>query len=697
MTLAFTCEAETVLGQELRVVGSTKELGHWNPALAPALKTDALTYPSWYGHVDFDESSAEYKYVVFDTRYGSVTWEHGTNRHFSIDLDGHVHTTGPAELHSSRFGVGDLSAPRIVVASERAVEVATIPAMEPTEIVFEVFCNETEVGDTVVAVGSSEELGNWNPTGGLKLHTSPEAFPRWWGSTQLRKCDVEFKLVIIKESYVEWEPSENRRFHLPPSTDGPLQASCWWSNSRCQLQPLGTSDRTSDRQAKEASFVASGSTADAVGLQEFNSQTNIARPYSMSGNLLGSTNQDDKAALFDSNSFTPFCAEVYEGLFDRELMRRLHGVVLPEAPLPPAGTELLDEPKLCLWAGAHAISKAHGNCEDAHFLAAHSMGVADGVGCLAKYSEYGVNAAAYAAELMELASLALQPQNPASESQSHMGRNVAQRAAAAVAEAESKASAYGGSTIAVLCQQDKHVGVANLGDSGFILLRRSVQGMKIVLRSEEQQHHFNCPYQLTRLPQALIDRIKKRSKKPLNAADKASDCQTYSAEIHYGDLLLMFSDGFSDNVHDYELLDIVNRALPPAQADMLGLSDRCTPPGIIAKSLALAAQERSVDPEAVVPFTATAKRYGAIGAEKGGKEDDITAAAAWVVKDMRTETATEASREESPSQRHTPELALTLFESKRRTRDGASDASKIERRGPRGPLLFPLSPSKAVF
>ena len=159
----------------------------------------------------------------------------------------------------------------------------------------------------------------------------------------------------------------------------------------------------------------------------------------------------------------------------------------------------------------------------------------------------------------------------------------------------------------------------------------------------------------------------------------------------------MFSDGFSDNVHDYELLDIVNRALPPAQADMLGLSDRCTPPGIIAKSLALAAQERSVDPEAVVPFTATAKRYGAIGAEKGGKEDDITAAAAWVVKDMRTETATEASREESPSQRHTPELALTLFESKRRTRDGASDASKIERRGPRGPLLFPLSPSKAVF
>ena len=81
--------------------------------------------------------------------------------------------------------------------------------------------------------------------------------------------------------------------------------------------------------------MASGSTADAVGLQEFNSQTNIARPYSMSGNLLGSTNQDDKAALFDSNSFTPFCAEVYEGLFDRELMRALARGRPPRGPTSP--------------------------------------------------------------------------------------------------------------------------------------------------------------------------------------------------------------------------------------------------------------------------------------------------------------------------------------------------------------------------
>ncbi|OLQ12080.1 Voltage-dependent calcium channel type D subunit alpha-1 [Symbiodinium microadriaticum] len=51
---------------------------------------------------------------------------------------------GPEWNVGASVAPGDLSGPRIVVASERAVEVATIPAMEPTEIVFEVFCNETD-------------------------------------------------------------------------------------------------------------------------------------------------------------------------------------------------------------------------------------------------------------------------------------------------------------------------------------------------------------------------------------------------------------------------------------------------------------------------------------------------------------------------------------------------------------------------
>ena len=35
----------------------------------------------------------------------------------------------------------------------------------------------------------------------------------------------------------------------------------------------------------------------------------------------------------------------------------------------------------------------------------------------------------------------------------------------------------------------------------------------------------------------------------------------------------MFTDGLRDNLHDHEVLGIVDQALPPAQADMLGLPD----------------------------------------------------------------------------------------------------------------------------
>ncbi|CAL1131830.1 unnamed protein product [Cladocopium goreaui] len=117
-----------------------------------------------------------------------------------------------------------------------------------------------------------------------------------------------------------------------------------------------------------------------------------------------------------ASSFAPFAKEVYEGLFDRELMLRLDGVVLPEVPQPPLHLEGEDVGcALRLWAGAHLIKKAHGACEDAFFADPHGMGVADGVGCMVQFASYGINAAQYAAELMEFSSAALKPGGIASE------------------------------------------------------------------------------------------------------------------------------------------------------------------------------------------------------------------------------------------------------------------------------------------
>eukprot|EP00930_Biecheleria_cincta_P050834 TRINITY_DN35_c0_g1_i1.p1 TRINITY_DN35_c0_g1~~TRINITY_DN35_c0_g1_i1.p1 ORF type:complete len:1420 (-),score=339.92 TRINITY_DN35_c0_g1_i1:146-3802(-) len=380
------------------------------------------------------------------------------------------------------------------------------------------------------------------------------------------------------------------------------------------------------------SKVGGGGAAAELGLKAPGSKTgNLARPYSICGNLAGLGDSDDEEPKEESgtgSSFASFAKAVFEGLFEGELRLRIDGFVLPEAPQLPAEVMatrpgLSGKEGLRLWAGEHQIKKQQGACEDAYFTDPHGLGVADGVGCMVQYASYGINAAAYAAELMEIACSSLK-QGSGNGANGDAGPPEI-RAAQALSVAENSAQAYGASTIAVLSQEGDRIGVANLGDSGFMVLRKGPRGMQVVHRSEEQQHSWNCPFQLTRLPPALLKKFPKLS------LDTADDCQKWEATIQQGDLVLVYTDGLSDNLHDRELLHIVDRALSPAFGDLVGLLDLCTPPENIAKALALAAHERSLDPTAKVPFVEYSKRHGFECL--GGKQDDITVVAAWVVID----------------------------------------------------------------
>jgi len=404
----------------------------------------------------------------------------------------------------------------------------------------------------------------------------------------------------------------------------------------------------------------------------------LARPYSICGNLVGlADDTDEEEPTKEDNSrslgVALFAKEVFEGLFDGELRLRTDGFVLPdENPDPPVASQPLRQQALRLWAGAHLLKKAQGTCEDAYFVDPHGLGVADGVGCMVQFASYGINAAAYAAELMEQACAALKPDGCASEDRPS---SVDERAAAALSNAESRAQAYGASTVTVLCQQGNKLGAANLGDSGFMVLRRGPRGMIAVHRSEEQQHSWNCPYQLTRLPPALLNRF------PKLQLDRASDCERYTTDIREGDLILVFSDGLRDNLHDREVLHIVDRALSPAFGDLVGLLDRCTPPENVARALAMAAHERSLDPTAKVPFVEYSKRHGFECL--GGKQDDITVVAAWVVPDESQETLSVPGldleaicrKEEKARQAQAEETARQAAKAALSKEDAASSAS----------------------
>jgi glucan 1,4-alpha-maltotetraohydrolase len=73
----------------------------------------------------------------------------------------------------------------------------------------------TQLGDSVYAVGSSAELGSWNPANAVRL-TDTSAYPTWKGVIRLpAQQSLEWKCIIRSESnptqVKTWQPGANNR------------------------------------------------------------------------------------------------------------------------------------------------------------------------------------------------------------------------------------------------------------------------------------------------------------------------------------------------------------------------------------------------------------------------------------------------------------------------------------------------------
>merc|ERR1740121_1012513 len=172
-----------------------------------------------------------------------------------------------------------------------------------------------------------------------------------------------------------------------------------------------------------------------------------------------------------------------------------------------------------------------------------------------------------------------------------------------------------GSATALMVALDargKELGIANLGDSGLRQLRfdysgRSGGGLKIVHKTREQQHMFNCPFQLTRLPQPQdFERLLAEGKTALVQAvssnrpahqDGPDDADLYSCRLREGDLLVLGTDGLFDNIHDQELCQLLSHVVSPLEVSgpCEGSPREYTDPNIIASAIAMAAFHRSKD------------------------------------------------------------------------------------------------------
>lgn len=230
----------------------------------------------------------------------------------------------------------------------------------------------------------------------------------------------------------------------------------------------------------------------------------------------------------------------------------------------------------------HPAKLAKGG-EDAYFLSTDMkvMGVADGVG---GWGDIGVDPALYSKSLMEGAKISSETPLSTRDPVELMSDGY-----------QYSSYVQGSSTCCILVLDGTQIRAANLGDSGFMIIR----GLEIVYRTKEQQHSFNFPYQIG-----------------TGSADKPHHAQRIQVDVQPDDLIILGTDGLWDNLFDEDIIEIVANAP----------SDPATIAQLIARQAHIVANDKDI----ISPFSKSARSNG-YPLATGGKLDDITVMVARVV------------------------------------------------------------------
>lgn len=164
-----------------------------------------------------------------------------------------------------------------------------------------------------------------------------------------------------------------------------------------------------------------------------------------------------------------------------------------------------------------------------------------------------------------------------------------------------------GSSTACLITLNAASGVlraANLGDSGFLIIRSS----SVLYKQPAQTHSFNCPLQLTKIP---LDQYNN------HYLDLPSAAAQYERRLRDGDILVAYTDGLSDNVYPAEIAAVCSlvsrsRFHDPEDAKVQAMAD----------ALVRYTHTCMYDRKRVSPFAREAGREGLF--RRGGKVDDVT-------------------------------------------------------------------------
>ncbi|XP_077249961.1 uncharacterized protein LOC143889580 isoform X2 [Tasmannia lanceolata] len=208
-----------------------------------------------------------------------------------------------------------------------------------------------------------------------------------------------------------------------------------------------------------------------------------------------------------------------------------------EDNIDPNRLKATSMPSFCVSSGAAMLphpSKALTGGEDAFFIACENwFGVADGVG---QWSLEGINAGLYARELMENCVKFV------SECQGAPGIEPDQILIQSTAESSSP----GSSTIVVAYFDGQVLHVANIGDSGFIIIRNGI----VFRRSSPMVYEFNFPLQIQRGddPSKFIEEIAELLAMRAQEVGRSASARSPFADAAQGAGYASFTGGKLDDV-----------------------------------------------------------------------------------------------------------------------------------------------------
>jgi protein phosphatase PTC7 len=230
---------------------------------------------------------------------------------------------------------------------------------------------------------------------------------------------------------------------------------------------------------------------------------------------------------------------------------------------------VLPHPSKIFWGG-----------EDAVFVKGRTFGVFDGVSGAKKLDGIPLYSKTLANEMKRLI-----PNDKTALSTPDLTRLLSQ-----CAETANQIATGASTAVVASIGEDGFLRAVNVGDSTCIVVRNG----KVVAKTKEISHYFECPYQLS-----------------VDSPDKPRDGTKLNIELVPGDIIFMASDGVFDNLSEMEVAEMIVKEKQLSQ---------------MAKRVSDMSRKVSQDRNAKTPYAKLAQKYGDPDYQSGlgGKLDDVS-------------------------------------------------------------------------